>query len=154
MSVILIRPYYGGDSFFRKSGAEVRIQHEEDAKKIHGNVIKWKHFSRYWPFVWGIHRSPVNYPHKGQWRGALMFSLIWAWTNGWVHNRDAGDLRRHRAHYDVSVMRSRTRKGFIGDKFQREKIGKFFNQSIAQFLFYCFDVFWVCSVTNSHISIL
>ena len=39
-------------------------------------VIKWKHFPRYWPFVRGIHRSPVNYPHKGQWRGALIFSLV------------------------------------------------------------------------------
>ena len=68
------------------------------------DVIKWKHFSRYWPFVWGIHRSPVNSHHKGQWRGALMFSLICVWTNDRVNNRDAGDLRRHCAHYDVSVM--------------------------------------------------
>ena len=52
----------------------------------------------------GIHRSSVNSPHKRQWRGALMFSLIWAWINGWVNNRDAGDLRRHRAHYDVIVI--------------------------------------------------
>ena len=44
---------------------------------IHNNVIKWKHFPCYWPFVRGIHRSPVNSPHKGQWRGALLFSLIW-----------------------------------------------------------------------------
>ena len=36
----------------------------------HDDVIKWKHFPRHWPFVWGIHRSPVNSPHKGQWRGA------------------------------------------------------------------------------------
>ena len=70
----------------------------------HDDVIKWKHFPRYWPFVRGIHRSPVNSPHKGQWRGALMFSLICAWINGWVNNREAGDLRRHRAHYDVTVM--------------------------------------------------
>ena len=62
-------------------------------------------FPRYWPFVRGIHRSPVNSPHKGQWRGALMFSLIYAWTNGWLNNQYAGDLRRHRAHYDVTVMR-------------------------------------------------
>ena len=47
---------------------------------------------------------PVNSPHKGQWRGALMFSLICARINGWVNNREAGDLRRHRAHYDVVVM--------------------------------------------------
>ena len=42
----------------------------------HDDVIKWKHFPRYWPFVRGIHRWPVNSPHKAQWRGALMFSLI------------------------------------------------------------------------------
>ena len=35
------------------------------------DFMKWKHFSRYWPFVSRIHRSPVNSPHKSQWRGAL-----------------------------------------------------------------------------------
>ena len=70
----------------------------------HDDVIKWKHVPRYWPFVRGIHRSPVNYPHKGQWHGALMFSLICARINGWVNNGGAGDLRRHRAHYDVTEM--------------------------------------------------
>ena len=66
--------------------------------------VKWKHFPRYWPFVRVIHRSPVNSPHKGQWREALMFSLICAWLNGRVNNREAGDLRRHLAHYDAIVM--------------------------------------------------
>ena len=70
----------------------------------HNDVIKWKHFPRYWPFVRGIHQSPVNSPHKGQWRRALMFSLICVWINGWVNNPEAGDLRRYRAHYDVTVM--------------------------------------------------
>ena len=69
----------------------------------------WHHemenFPRYWPFVQGIHWSPVNSPHKGQWRRALVFSLIFAWTNGWVNNRDAGDLRHHCTHYDVTVMK-------------------------------------------------
>ena len=46
----------------------------------------------------------VNSLHKGQWRGALMFSLICVWINVWVSNREAGDLRRHRAHYDVIVV--------------------------------------------------
>ena len=41
---------------------------------------------------------------KGQWRGALMFSMIYAWINSWVNNRKAGDLRRNHAHYEVSVM--------------------------------------------------
>ena len=53
----------------------------------HDNVIKWKHFPHYLPFVRGVHQSPVNSPHKGQWHGALMFSLICAWTNGCVNNR-------------------------------------------------------------------
>ena len=72
------------------------------------------------PFTWWRHQmetfsallalcagtSPVSVtsPHTGQWRGALMFSLICAWIKGWVNNHEAGDLRRHRGHYDVSVM--------------------------------------------------
>ena len=72
--------------------------------RCHDDVIKWKHFPRYWPFVRRIHQSPVNSPHKGQRRRALIFSLIGVWINGWVNNREAGDLRRYRAHYDVTVM--------------------------------------------------
>ena len=52
--------------------------------------------------------SPVNSPHKGQWRGALMFSLIYAWTSGWENHWDAVDLRCYRAHYDAIVMRCDT----------------------------------------------
>ena len=70
----------------------------------HDDIIKWKHFPRNRPFVRGIHRSPVNSPQKGQWRGALMFTFICARINGWVHTREAGDLRRYRPHYDVIVM--------------------------------------------------
>ena len=47
---------------------------------------------------------PVNSPHKGQLRGALMFSLISAWINGCVNNLEAGDFRRYPTHYDVIVM--------------------------------------------------
>ena len=50
------------------------------------------------------HQSPVDSPHKGQWREIFMFYLIYASRNGWANNRDAGELRRHRAHYDVIVM--------------------------------------------------
>ena len=56
------------------------------------------------PFVRGIHRWSVDSPHKGQWHRALMFSVICDWIRGWVNNCEAGDLRRHRAHYDVTVM--------------------------------------------------
>ena len=68
------------------------------------HVIKWKYFPRYWAFVRGIHLSPVNSPHKGQWRGALIVSLICVWTNDWIHNRYAGDLRHHRTYYRVTGM--------------------------------------------------
>ena len=69
--------------------------------KCHDDVI---HFPRYWPFVRGIHRLPLPSPHKGQWHGALLFYLICAWTNYWINNRGAGDLKRHHAHNDVTVM--------------------------------------------------
>ena len=70
----------------------------------HDDVIKWKHFPCNWPFVRRIHRSPVNSPLKGQWRGALIFSLMCAWTDSWTNNGNAGDLRRYCAHYDITVM--------------------------------------------------
>ena len=53
---------------------------------------------------------PVNSPHEGQWPGALMFSLIYAWINDSVNNREAGDLRRQRGHYDVIVMQNELNK--------------------------------------------
>ena len=51
----------------------------------------------------GIYKNQkrVNSPHKDQWRGAC---LICTWTNGWVNNRDASDLRRRHAHYDITIM--------------------------------------------------
>ena len=73
--------------------------------KIHDDVIKWRHSPCYWSFVWGIHRSPVDSPHKGQWGRALMF-FICSWINSWVNNREAGNLRCHGGHYDVIVIRS------------------------------------------------
>ena len=79
----------------------VRVWTNESPHTLHHDgVIKWKYFPRYCPFVGGIHRSPVNSPHKGQWHRAL----ICAWINGWVNNREVGDLRRRRADYDVIVM--------------------------------------------------
>ena len=79
-------------------------RYANNRKILNDDVIKWKHFPRNWPFMRGIHRSPVNSPHKGQGRGGLMFSLICVWINDWVNNHEAGDLRRYRAHFDVIVM--------------------------------------------------
>ena len=71
-------------------------------------IAWWRHkmetFSALLAIFRGIHRSPVNSPHKGQWRGALMFSLICVWINDWINNREAGDLRRHRGHYECNVF--------------------------------------------------
>ena len=65
----------------------------------HNDVIKWKHFPRYWPFIRGIHRSPVNFAHKGQWRGALMGFFYLR-----LNKRLSKQSRGYRAHYDVTVM--------------------------------------------------
>ena len=99
-------PYMHGYFLFKRIGNWTQRRHLKafSMLQFHDDVIKWKHFPRYWPFVRGIHRSPVNSPHKSQWRGALMFTLICARINGWVNNREAGDFRRYRAHYDVIVM--------------------------------------------------
>ena len=75
------------------------ILHMTMMMSSNGNI-----FPRYWPFVREIHRPPVNSPPRGQWRGAFMFPLIFAWINGWENNREADDLSHHRAHYDVTVM--------------------------------------------------
>ena len=80
------------------------LNDNKDTWCMYDDVIKWKHFPRYWPFVREIRQSPMNSPQKGQWRGALMFSLICIGTNDWVNNRDAGDLRHNHAHYDVTVI--------------------------------------------------
>ena len=70
----------------------------------------WRHqmetFSVLLAICVGNSPVPVNSPHKGQWRGALMFSLVYAWINDWVNNGEAGDLRRYPAHYDVTVIAS------------------------------------------------
>ena len=78
----------------------------------HGDVIKWKHFPRYWPFVRGIHRSPVNSQHKGQWRGGLMFPLICALNKrlskqwwGWWFETPSRPSWRHRNEPELSLNR-------------------------------------------------
>ena len=78
--------------------------HNNDVTLADDDVMKCKQFPRYWPFVRGIHRPPVNFKHISQWRGALMYSLIMAWTDSWAKNGDDGDLRCYRAHDDVIVM--------------------------------------------------
>ena len=78
------------------------IKTPTEVTEDHDDVIKWKHFPRYWPFAQVIHRSPVNSPHKGQWRRALMFSLICALNKrlskhswGWWFETQLRPLWRH-----------------------------------------------------------
>ena len=72
-------------------------------------ISRWRHqmetFSALLTICAGNSPVPGEFPvHKCQWHGALMFSLICVWINSWVINREAGDLRRYRAHYGVIVM--------------------------------------------------
>ena len=111
--IIILRSFIGPPIFFNGPPGYFFLSHGLMTSKFrrvwvyelpHDHIIKWKLFPRYWPFVRGIHQSPLNSPPKGQWRGALMFSLICTWINDWVNNGEAGDLRRYRTHYVVTVM--------------------------------------------------
>ena len=80
----------------------VKLWYSSSYLRMHDDVIKWEHFPRDWPFVRGIHRSPLNSPHKGQWRGVLMFSLICIWKKrlseqswGWWFETLSRSLWRH-----------------------------------------------------------
>ena len=74
-------------------------------KSLHlDDVIKWKHFSRLLLICKGNPPGNGDSPHKGQSGGALIFSFMCAWTNDWANSLDAGDLRRHGAHCDITVM--------------------------------------------------
>ena len=84
-----------GDHVQAQSVCAIRMNHDD--------VINWKYFPDYFPSVRGIHRSPVDSPHKVQWRGCLMFSLVCVWTNNWANSPDAGELIRNDAHLDVTV---------------------------------------------------
>ena len=78
-------------------------------KRHHCFMTWWRHqmeiFSALLAICAGNSPVPDEFPHKGQWRGALMFSLSCVWINGRVNNREAGDLRRYRAHHDDTVMK-------------------------------------------------
>ena len=103
-----LRPMSTSSLFCRLLG-QALINRCNSKKMWYLPVTWWRHqmetFSALLALCAGIHRSPVYSPYKGQWHGTLKFSLICAWTNGWVKNRGAGDSRRHCAHYDVIVMR-------------------------------------------------
>ena len=78
------------------------LVHCQSCKKLQTNddVMKWKHFPRYWPFV----RVTGGFPSQRPVTWRFDVSLICAWTNSWENNRDASDLRCHHTHYDIAVM--------------------------------------------------
>ena len=71
---------------------------------LHNDVIKWKHFPHYWPFIeectshWWIPLTKVSD------ESFLIFSLMCTWINNWVNSSEAGDLRHYCAHHEVIVM--------------------------------------------------
>ena len=92
----------------------------------HDDVIKWKHFPRYWPFARGLHRPPVNSPHKGQWRGALMFSLLCSLNKrfskqswGWRFETPSCSLWRHCYDAEKNVSTSLCNIGFVAHHMHR-----------------------------------
>ena len=99
-------------SFVRNDLGRMETDHGFTPESVvgHATMARWRHqmetFSASLAICAGNHRSSVNSTHKGQWRGALMFSVICSWINGLVNNREAGDLRRHRPHYDVNATAS------------------------------------------------
>ena len=94
--------YYFIYCLFRYTYISILVYKYCVSECFYNDVTKWKHFPRYWPFVRGIHRSPVDSLHKGQRHRVVIFSLLC--TNYWANNRDAGDLRRPHTHHDVTVM--------------------------------------------------
>ena len=72
------------------------------------DVTWWRHQMETFSALLALcaRNSPVTgeFPAQRPVTRDLMFSLICTWTNDWVNNRDAGDLRRHRGHYDVTIM--------------------------------------------------
>ena len=86
----------------RNTGCSVVVM-----EQLHGDVINWNHFPRYWPSVRGIHRSPVNSIHKDQWHGALMFSSICTWINSWVKKIKMRDKIRYTL-FSVGYIQQKT----------------------------------------------
>ena len=98
--------FFTVESYFTPSAeAKIMTHHNDNTLWL---CTWWRHqmetFSALLAICAGNSPAPVNSPHKRQWGGALMFSLICVWINSWGNNREAGDLRRYRVHYDVSVM--------------------------------------------------
>ena len=103
------------NSLLKNTGSYVYVGVKGTKTLSHDEVIKWKHFRRFWPFVClggGGGGKPVTGGFPSQMPVTLNVDVFCGmrWTNGWANNRDAGDFRRHGAHYDVTVIRTRRRR--------------------------------------------
>ena len=125
----LLRYWSKYEDFQLRNAFEVACKHDD--------VIKWKHFACYWPFVQGILWSPVNSLHKGQWHRALMFSLICAWIIGWINSDEASDLRQSHSHYDITVIEI---DHFVLALMMPEMLANFCISYMS------LDVKWACSI--------
>ena len=94
----------------------------------HDDVIKWKHFPRYWSFV---REFPGEFPQRPVTRSFDVF-FICIWINGWVNNREAIDLRRHSAHYDCNAKH----QSFCWSVFHETLTPCTWNEALIMILFY------------------
>ena len=97
----------------------------------HDEVINWKHFACYWPFVRGNSLVTDEFPSQRPVAQSFDVFLICAWINDWVNNCEAGDLRSHHAHYDVTVMLTCLQNVLIGNV--NSKQGSFMAISSVQY---------------------
>ena len=115
-NVTYIHGYEGAGSYNAQVSYVADARHGNQCNVQRNNlnyVTWWRHQMETFAALLAI---CAGNSHKGQWRRALTFSLICVWINAWVNSREAGDLRRHRAHYDVIVMNpSRVSPGYIRD---------------------------------------
>ena len=135
--------------YLRSKTVPWKLGRSESVQRLSWWRHKWKQLPRYCPFMRGIHRPPVNSPYKGQWRGALMFSSICAWTTGRVNNRDAGDLRRHRAQYghcNVELQEFGCQTGIPGWVWRAKSVRR--SESVQHFWRYSVRKIWCTNSCN------
>ena len=84
--------------------------------------------------------------HKGQWRGASMF-FMYTWINDWVNNREAGDLMRHCAHYDVIIKGIHTSSMLWWDT-----LAMLWNISVNPYVYSRYIVMRYCSRAVKYVS--
>ena len=96
----IISPCIFADSFWKNINSCMHFLSFTDTgnwNSSHDDVIKWRHFPRYWPFVRGIHRSPVMFDVFFDLRLNKRLSKQW-W--GWWFETLSPPLWRHRNAHD------------------------------------------------------